>query len=663
MATVCLARVLSGRYSKAVRYFYLIAPTMVVRTTEAAYTYHSDTPLAIGTLVRISVGKRLTNGVVLAAVKDKPKFVTKAIGEVLAARPLPAPLIELVMWLSDYYASHLALVLQAILPSGIHKQRRGSQKVVPHPIRKRTKIVLNDDQRRALLLINKTMKSTFLLHGVTGSGKTQVYIEAVKHVSRQGKSAIILVPEIALTPQLLAEFANHFNHLLITHSGMTEAQRHATWLRAQQHSDEPVVVIGPRSALFMPLRNLGIIVVDECHEPSYKQEQTPRYSALRAASILAKAHGAKLILGSATPTVADYYLAQQSKSPILRLAKPAAQLQPVAVKVVDLTSRAHFLRHRFLSNELLTAIEHALERKFQVLIFHNRRGTAPTTLCETCGWTAHCPTCFLPLTLHADHHELRCHLCGFGMRVPPACPECHEPTVLFKGIGTKLIETEITRLFPKARTARFDADTSEADAVHNRYQQLYDGEIDIMIGTQILAKGLDIPRLALVGVVQADSGLILPDYTSEERVFQLLYQVIGRAGRGEHPGEVVIQTYQPDHPIVQAAIARDYKTFYQTEIRRREKAHFPPYRYLLKLTCSYKTENGAISASKKLAAELRQTHPQLQVLGPTPSFYERLGGTYRWQLVVKAKQRSDLVAIAQHVPTGWMADLDPASLL
>ena len=657
-----LASFLPGAYSNEVRYFYLVAPTTVVRTTDFAYTYHSDTELTLGTIVRISVGKRMTNGVVVQRIAQKPSFATKAVGEVVVPQPLPQPLLELARWLSEYYATHYAQVLQTLLPSGLNKQRRESKKTNTHPSRKRTNIVLNNDQILALARITSLQKGTVLLHGVTGSGKTQIYIEAAKHVAAQGKSAIILVPEIALTPQLVAEFANHFTNLLVTHSGMTEAQRHHAWLKALQ-SSEPMVVIGPRSALFMPLSRIGIIVIDECHEPSYKQEQSPRYSALRAASILARSHDAKLVLGSATPAVADYYLAHQSQSPILRLAKPAAQLQPVSVNVVDLKSKSNFMQHRFLSNELLAAIDRALEQKYQILLFHNRRGTAPTTLCEHCGWTAHCPNCFLPQTLHADAHELRCHLCGLTQKVPPACPECHEPTVVFKGIGTKLIETEITKRYPKARIARFDADTSEADAIHNRYQELYDGEIDIMIGTQMLAKGLDIPRLSLVGVVQADSGLVLPDYTSEERVFQLLYQVIGRAGRGEHPGEVVIQTYQPDHPVVQAAIARDYASFYEAEIAKREHGKFPPFRYLLKLTCSYKTESGAINASQKLARELHTHYPHLEILGPTPSFYERLGGAYRWQLIVKSSQRSDLVAIAKNVPAGWMADLDPSSLL
>lgn len=644
------------------RYFYLVAPSSVVRANQDTLTYHSDSPLAIGTLVRVSVGKRLVNGVVLSVVKDAPTFATKTIASVIAPRPLPGTLIDLAYWLHDYYATHLALVLQTILPAGMHKVRRESKKNATHPIRKRTKIVLNKDQRRALMIINRPGAGTFLLHGVTGSGKTQVYLEAAKHAARQGKSSLILVPEIALTPQLVAEFSQHFQNLIVTHSGLTEAARHQAWLKVLQQNDEPIVIIGPRSALFMPVRNLGLLVIDECHEPSYKQEQSPRYSALRAASILAKAHAAKLILGSATPSITDYYLASRSKTPIIRLEAPAAQLQPVEIGVVDVTTRSNFSRHRFLSNSLLDAMQDALQQKYQILLFHNRRGTAPTTLCEHCGWNAHCPACFLPLTLHADLHQLHCHLCGRTQTVPPNCPVCREPTIVFKGIGTKLIESEITRLFPKARIARFDADTSQTEAVHNRYQELYDGDIDIMIGTQILAKGLDLPRLALVGVVQADSGLVLPDYAAEERVFQLLCQVIGRAGRGEYPGKVVIQTYQPKHPVVQTAVARDYNEFYLAEIRSRESGQFPPFRYLLKLTCNYKTEAGAITASQKLAQHLR-LQKDITVLGPAPAFYERLGGGYRWQLIVKARQRSTLVAIAQQVPQGWQADLDPASLL
>lgn len=641
--------------------YYLVAPTQVVRAQDEAFTYASDQQLPIGTLVRVSVGKKQLNGVILREV-EKPKFATKPITEVLADIVWPAPLVELAHWLSDYYITHFATVLQSMLPAGLHKTRRNGQKALTHPIRDRTKIVLNSEQKAAVATIADTKKGTILLHGVTGSGKTQVYIEAAKKQAAAGLSTIVLVPEIALTPQLTAEFAHHFTNLLVTHSGLTEAQRHAVWQKTLT-ATEPVVIIGPRSALFMPVASLGLIVVDECHEPSYKQEQSPRYSALRAATMLASFHkNCRVVLGSATPSIADYYIAEYTKSPIVNLTATALATQTVTAKVVDLKKRDSFRKHRFFSDALLQNIETVLAEKRQTLIFHNRRGTAPTTMCDHCGWLAECPTCFLPLTLHADSHSLRCHACGFTMHVPPNCPVCKEPTILFKGIGTKLIESELLKLFPKATIARFDADTTPQQAIHNRYQDLYDGNIDILIGTQMLAKGLDLPKLQLVGVVQADSGLVLPDYQSDERVFQLLYQVMGRVGRSALPGTVVVQTYQPDHPTIKAAISRDYPLFYSSELVRRKASNFPPFCYLLKLTCSYKTEQGAIKASQQMATTLRK-NSAVEVLGPTPAFYERLGGAYRWQLLVKSKKRAVLVAIAKSVPAGWQVDIDPATIL
>lgn len=644
-------------------YFYLVAPFVVVRQTEHAYTYHSQTPLAIGSVVRISVGKKEVNGLVTAVVNQKPTFTTKAINSVITPRPLPKPLIALGYWMSEYYATHLAITLQTLLPTGLHKKRRVQTNSGSSSLRKRTKIVLNDAQRRAIIAANKRSGGTILLHGVTGAGKTQVYIEAAKHQARKGKSTIILVPEIALTPQLVSEFSHHFQNLVVTHSQMTEADRHHTWLRVL-NNDEPTIVIGPRSALFMPVSNLGLIVIDECHEPSYKQEQSPRYSALRAASMLAKFNEATVLLGSATPSVHDYYLAQVTKSPIINLPRAIAAESNTAVEVVDLGSQGNFRKHRLFSNTLLAHIQQALQNKQQTLLFHNRRGTSPTTLCEHCGWMANCPTCYIPLTLHADIHQLRCHLCAFKQSPPTSCPICKQPTITFKGIGTKLIETEISKLFPEARIMRFDADTATTDTVQARYKELYSGDIDIMIGTQVLAKGLDLPHLSVVGIVQADSGLALPDFGAEERTFQLIYQVIGRTGRTHGKGHVVVQTYHPQHPAVTAAIDRDYQRFYRAEIKKREIALFPPFRYLLKLVCSYKTEKGAITASKKLAQALRSEYPNLEILGPTPAFHERLGGNYRWQLLIKSKQRNELVSIVQgRVPAGWQADLDPASLL
>jgi len=643
-------------------YYYLVAPTTVVRSTEPAFTYQSADPLPIGAIVMVSVGKKNLMGVVLRSVK-KPTFTTKPIEHIILSTPLPSPLVSLAEWISGYYATHMAVVLQTLLPAGLQKKRREQELSIPRVHRDRAHIVLNSEQLAAINTIAEHTSGTLLLHGVPGSGKTQVYIEAAKRELAAGRSSIVLVPEIALTPQLVAEFTNHFPHVVVTHSHMTEAERHKVWLEVL-NADQPLIVVGPRSALFMPVRHLGLVVIDEAHEPSYKQDQSPRYSALRTASVLVKLHQqAKVVLGSATPSISDYYLAEQTKSPIIRLTKPAVATEQPSIELIDLRSKEFFREHRFLSDALLARMREALQKDQQILLFHNRRGTAPTTLCSNCGWSALCQTCFVPMTLHADKHKLLCHICGREQRVPPNCPECANPSIVFRGIGTKLIEDEVRKAFPKASIARFDADNAADQTLDKRYQEIYDGHIDIMIGTQILAKGLDVPGLSVVGVLQADNGLHLPDYQAEERVFQLLYQVAGRVGRGKHESHVVVQTFLPDQPTIKLALDRDYEQFYRQQLRERKAGMFPPFTYLLKLTTSYKTEAGAIRAARTMAHKLRTDHPELIIQGPTPAFYERLHGNYRWQLLLKSKKRADLAAIAQTIPVGWQFDLDAANLL
>lgn len=642
-------------------YYYLVAPTVIVRKNEYAFTYHSESKLSVGTLVRISIGKKESNGIVVGTA-HKPTFKTKLIDTILSDKPLPIQLVKLAHWLSEYYSTPTPLVMQAILPTGLHKKRRDTQKTDAHASRNRTKIVLNAEQSAAIKTITAQKTGTVLLHGVTGGGKTHVYIEAAKFAEQHDRSTILLVPEIALTPQLVAEFANHFDNIIVTHSQMTEAERHKAWVNVHKN-DKPVVIIGPRSALFMPVTNLGLIVIDECHEPSFKQDQSPRYSALRAASVLARLHNATTVLGSATPSVADYYLADKTNSPIIKIQQTARDTTPPVVKLIDSKKRDNFKEHRFISDELIAVARDCLVNNKQIMIFHNRRGTAPTTLCTQCGWTSLCSSCLIPQTLHGDKHKLICHLCGLQSNVPPCCPECNFPDVTFKGIGTKLIETEVSKIFPKARIARFDADNQQEETLAAKYQQIYDGEIDIIIGTQILAKGLDLPHLRVVGIIQADSGLNLPDYVADERVFQLIYQVSGRVGRGADQSHVVIQTFQPNHKTIELALLRNYDVFYSTQIEQRKSAALPPFVHLLKLVCTYKTESAAIKSAQTMSAKIKSTWPNVVVLGPTPAFYERLGGNYRWQLLVKYSKRAILAEIATSMPDHWQYDLDPASLL
>lgn len=645
-------------------HYYEVAPNQIVRTNSASFTYASDTALSIGALVAIEVGKKSLIGVILRSV-EKPSYDTKLISTVIEDQPLPEQLVKLAQWLSAYYATHLATVLQTILPRGLQKSRRERKTTSNEAFRERTNIVFTDDQQAAITTVDGMSPGTALLHGVTGSGKTHVYIELAKRTIERGQSVILLVPEIALTSQLVDEFSHYFTGTILTHSRQTEAERHLAW-RDALTSKEPRVIIGPRSALFLPLKNVGLIIIDEAHEPSFKQEQSPRYSALRAASVLASYHKAKVILGSATPAVADYYLAQKAERPIITMSTRARDnaVAPT-ISLVDMTKRANFKQHRFLSDKLLAQLTETFASGNQALVFHNRRGSASTTLCENCGWSAMCPRCFVPFTLHADKHHLRCHICGIIEKVPTSCPECGAADIIHKGIGTKLIESELRKIFPDKIIARFDGDSESGESIEQKYKELYNGEIDLIIGTQVIAKGLDLPKLRSVGVIQADSGLSLPDYGSSERTFQLLAQVIGRVGRSHHPTTVIVQSYQPSHPAVVDGLAQHYAHFYETTLAERQRSHFPPFTYLLKLTCIYKTETAAVKNAQKLANELRAMAIEgVQILGPTPAFYERQRDTYRWQLVLKSPKRAALVAILPHIPpTHWQYELDPISLL
>lgn len=645
-------------------HYYEVAPNQIVRTASATFTYASESHLPLGTVVQIPVGKKQLLGVVIRRV-ERPPYDTKLITSRVIEQPLPEPLLRLAVWLSEYYTTHLATVLQTLLPRGLQKTRRPRTAVSRDSIRERTNIVFTSAQTEAIATIESASPGTILLHGVTGSGKTRIYIECAERALARGESVIVLVPEIALTSQLVDEFSHHFDNIILTHSRQTEAERHVAWLDALT-STTPRVVIGPRSALFMPLRQLGLIVIDESHEPSFKQEQSPRYSALRAASVLAGFHQAKLIMGSATPLIADYYMAEASGRPIITLSERArTDTTPPAITLVDMTKRTQFKQHRFLSDALLSSLTATFEAGHQALIFHNRRGSASTTLCEHCGWSATCPRCFVPLTLHADQHQLRCHICGQSERVPTSCPECHSADIIHKGIGTKLIESELRKLFPNKTIARFDGDSETGESVEERYRELYDGTIDLIIGTQVIAKGLDLPNLRTVGIVQADAGLALPDYSSSERTFQLLAQVVGRVGRSHHPTSVIVQSYQPTHPAVVDGLNQNYVSFYEAALTERKRAHFPPFVHLLKLTCVYKTEAAAVKNAAIVARQLRGAmHSDVQILGPTPAFYERQRDTYRWQLTLKSPKRAHLQALLAHVPaTHWQYELDPISLL
>jgi primosomal protein N' (replication factor Y) len=384
--------------------------------------------------------------------------------------------------------------------------------------------------------------------------------------------------------------------------------------------------------------------------------------------VLAGQTKSRLILGSATPSITDYHIAQKLGRPIVEMIKLArAGAKTPTPQIVDLTKRANFSpESQIFSRQLLAAMRETAEQNKQILLFHNRRGTSSTTLCENCGWLAACPRCFLPMTLHADRFELRCHICGVRDKPPTKCPECGHAEILHKGIGTKRIEEEIRKIFPDANVRRFDGDTARGQMVQDVFSELKDGHVDIIIGTQTVAKGLDLPNLRLVGIVQADAGLFLPDFSTAERTFQLIAQATGRVGRDANDSRVIIQTFQPDAPAVQFGAAQNYREFYEQEIAQRRRGHFPPFAHLLKLTCAYKTERHAVAAVSRLANQLRdQIDPRTTwLLGPAPAFYERVRGLYRWQIAVRATSRNILREIAAEIPpASWQVELDPNSLI
>lgn len=656
----------NSKYNNSKMYYYEVLPNKIVRADKHLFTYEYDTRLSIGAIVSFPIGKKNMTGVIVKNV-NKPIFDTKPITNIVTSSSLSQELIKIIFWISGYYNTHPSIVLNSILPKGLDRNRRTSEtkpsKIEQH---NRTHFLLNTDQKAVLKGLSKQKSGSAIIQGVTGSGKTAVYIELAKKAISEGRSVLILLPEIALTSQIISNFSQHFDNIQTFHSHKTEAEKHITWSEIAT-SKKPSLVIGARSALFLPFKNLGLIVVDESHEPSYKQDKSPKYSALRVAGMLGKLHGSLVVFGSATPSISERYLAESGNYPIYKLGNKAKQeFQDASVKLVDMRNKSNHKKHTYLSDELLKSISDSLKSEKQSLVYHNRRGSRSTTLCESCGWSALCPKCFIPMTLHADTNKLKCRICLTNLMVPNSCPECKEPDIIHKGIGTKQIEADLKKLFPEANIARFDGDNIKSDTLSKRYDEIYSGDIDIVIGTQIIAKGLDLPKLETVGVIQAESGLALPDYTSSERTFQLLAQVAGRVGRHENESRLVVQTYQPDNESVVYGTRQDYENFYQKEIEKRRRANFPPFCHMAVLTCVYKTESSAITNSNKIIRVLKSHANKLdvEILGPTPAFYERLGGTFRWQILLKSKSRSSILELVDLVPTkNWLVDIDPSSLL
>ncbi|HEY5152893.1 MAG TPA: primosomal protein N' [Candidatus Saccharimonadales bacterium] len=626
-------------------------------------TYASSERLPTGSIVEVELQRKIVLGVV-SGPTSQPRFRTKPVARIFDLPPIPAHLLKLANWLLGYYPAPLGIMTQQLLPAGFsEKQLSGPPLKKFDPPDLSTLPPLTAEQQAALDAMSE--RDSYLLHGVTGSGKTRIYIELAARAIRQGKSAIILTPEISLTAQLSGTFRQVFgDRVIVMHSQQAPAQRQKAWLDSLR-ATEPLVVIGPRSALFSPLAKPGLIVLDEAHESAYKQEQAPQYQTGRVAAYLSQISRSTLVLGSATPSVSDYYLAEQKHKPIIRLAHLAQSTPQPATEVVVVDRKDHSLFNKspYMSLPMIKALEGALAHGEQALLYLNRRGTARLVMCENCGWQATCPHCDLPLTYHGDHHQLRCHSCDYHAPAPGSCPACGHPSIMFKTAGTKAIVDEVKRLFPQARVARFDTDNLKAERFEQHYEAVREGNVDILVGTQMLAKGLDLPRLSTLGVLLADTSLYMPDFSAQERTFQLVSQVLGRIGRGHVAGRAIIQTYHPDHPVLTDALSGDYQAFYEKELAERRQFLFPPFCYLLKLSVRRASIKAAEEAADKLKSDIEDAGHRVRVEGPAPAFYERFQNKYQWQLVVKARDRSELLKVIGQLPANCSYDIDPMDLL
>jgi len=494
------------------------------------------------------------------------------------------------------------------------------------------------EEIHASLLAGKPQ--TYLLQGVTGSGKTEVYLQTIAACVEQERQAILLVPEIALTPQMVTQFKRRFGDLVaVLHSRLSAGEKFDEWRRIRQ--GDVSIVVGARSAIFAPFGRIGLMIIDEEHESSYKQDDHPKYLAREVAMYRARQHGATVVLGSATPALETRWWAHQNVIGRIELPERVRGQQLPKVRVVDMRQELHEGNRSMFSKALKQGIESRLERGEQIILFLNRRGFATFVLCRSCGFVARCPDCEVPLTYHKARglEQLRCHYCGHATRMPTTCPDCNGDHVRHFGTGTQRVEEELARVFPTARVIRMDVDTTTGKGAHAELLQRFrDREAEILLGTQMIAKGLDFPNVTLVGVISAETSLYLPDFRASERTFQLLTQVSGRAGRHELPGEVVVQSYNPEHYAIQFAKKQEYEPFFRHEIRVRSGMYNPPFSELTSFTSVNEDEDKALYIARRLEEQLRtgfHGRDEVVILGTSPAPFARLHGKYRFNVVVK----------------------------
>ena len=658
------------------------------------YELPEDEIFTPGLRVLVPVGPRRVWGTVLDLEPKRPAFRVRPIAGIPEPRlVLTEELVSLCRWIADYYASTLGEVLHAAAPSPAALRHRATRPADAdaggwHATEPPARDALNPDQRAALEALEAALAERafrpFLLYGVTGSGKTAVYLHAALEAIRLGGQALILVPEIALSPQALDAFQRSgLTRVALYHSTLRPRERAEVWRAAA--AGELDLIVGTRSAVLLPFRDLRFLVVDEEQDGAYKQEESPRYHARDVALVRAQRLGATAVLSSATPSLESYARAARGTYPLLSLPHRVDGRPLATVRVADLRIRRDRARQgvvgagvdsRFLSPLLLEAMARTLERKEQAILFLNRRGHSTYLQCRGCGTVAECSRCDVSLTVHAEDRMLRCHYCGAQQTLLPACKECGAADLWFGGVGIQKIEREVARLFPEARIARLDLDaTRKRGAASSILGAFRDGRTDFLLGTQMVTKGFHFPGVTLVGIILADLQLHLPDFRAGERTFQILTQVAGRAGRGESPGEVIMQSYDPEHPALRCAAAQDFAAFFHHEAAERRELAYPPFGHLVEIEIRGRAKERVIEAASEIRRALARlaSGTEVSILGPAPKPVSRIKRMERWHLLLRSSSRKALRGVIERALPGLRerrpagihvaVDVDPRQLI
>jgi primosomal protein N' (replication factor Y) len=644
------------------KHYYKVALSLDSTWKKNIYLYHYESELELGSVVYAPFGKTKKLGFVVE-FSEQSQIKTKSLELIDQPMVLPDEALEFFDWLKNYYPNTPGNHVQHLLPSYVTKniktksEQPGQDKLIKQ-------IDLNKEQKIVVKEIRSNNRPQ-ILHGITGAGKTRVMCELAKLVTQEQKNVLIIYPEISLTSQIYNSLIEFFgsDKIHTIHSRMNIGQKRKAWTDVL-NSKSGSITIGPRSALFLPHQNLGLVVVDEAHDPAYKSDSGSRYNGVLVAGGLSIVHEAKLVISSATPPVSEveHIIKKGGSISCLHNLAISESNSNRTFEIVDMRDKKLASERSYLlSKTLIKNVEESLNNRRQSLLFLNRRGTAKLLLCENCGWHAECTKCDMPMTFHHDNFELRCHICGNKQPTAKNCPEC-SGFLSQRGAGTKAIEIELKKIFPQAKIMRFDSDNNKSESFNEQYENIIKGEVDILLGTQLITKGLDLPNLETVGILQAESALFMPDFVSEERSFQQLTQVSGRVGRGHIDGRVIIQSYNPENKIFDYVKKQDWHRFRQDELSKRQKSNYPPYSYVMKVWVNKPIDRQAINTMTKFSKEIEKDK-SLHILGPAPSFYSKVGGNFSWQLVIKSSSRKKLAAIAESLPKDFMFDLDPVSLL